>query len=190
MTSDKRLVIGLVGRKGSGKGTVARLLKDRYGASIYRFSDLLRDILDGLYIEKSRENLVRLSEVLRKEFGQRIFKDAMAKQVEHDTASIIVIDGIRRLDDLEGLETLGDFTLVNINASLDLRYQRILKRGENAGEMAGTFEDFKDMETLPTEASIADVEVKADETIENLDSYDDLAYQVDALMKSIKHEQT
>ena len=30
MTSDKRIVIGLVGRKGSGKGTVARLIKDDY----------------------------------------------------------------------------------------------------------------------------------------------------------------
>lgn len=187
MTSDKRIIIGLVGRKGSGKGTVARIMKDRYGASVYRFSDVLRDILDRLFIEKSRENLIRLSEVLRKEFGQRILKDAMAKQVERDTASVIVVDGIRRLDDLDGLEMLGDFTLVNITAALELRYQRILQRGENAGETTGTFEEFKDMETWPTEISIGDVEGKAAHSIENLGSYDDLAAKVDELMKQIKH---
>ena len=48
----KRLIIGLVGRKGSGKGTVAKILKEKYGASVYRFSDVLREILDLLFVEK------------------------------------------------------------------------------------------------------------------------------------------
>jgi dephospho-CoA kinase len=186
MTSDKRIVIGLVGRKGSGKGTVARLIKDRYGASIYRFSDLLRDILDSLYVEKTRENLIHLSEILRKGFHQGILKDAMIKQVQADPARIIVIDGIRRLDDLLRLDELGDFRLVNITAPVELRYERIQHRGENAGETTDTFEHFKETELAPTEITIADVEGKSQHTIENLGSYDDLAKKVDELVADIK----
>lgn len=186
MTSDKRIVIGLVGRKGSGKGTVARLIKDRYGASIYRFSDLLRDILDSLYVEKTRENLIHLSEILRKGFHQGILKDAMIKKVQADPARIIVIDGIRRLDDLSRLEELGDFHLVDVTAPVELRYERIQQRGENAGETTDSFENFKLTETAPTEITIADVEAKTQDKIENLGSYDDLVAKVDDLVHRIK----
>ncbi|MEO5928106.1 MAG: nucleoside monophosphate kinase [Patescibacteria group bacterium] len=187
MTSDKRIVIGLVGRKGSGKGTVARLIKDRYGATIYRFSDLLRDILDSLYIDKSRDNLIHLSEILRDGFGQTILRDAMVKQVQQDPSRLVVIDGIRRLDDLSRLDELGDFHLVDVTAPIELRYERIQQRVENAGESTDTMEQFQATETAPTEITIADVEARAQEKIENLGSYDDLATKVDDLVNRIKH---
>ncbi|MFA5935899.1 MAG: AAA family ATPase [Patescibacteria group bacterium] len=187
MTSDKRIVIGLVGRKGSGKGTVARLLKERYGASVYRFSDLLRETLDRLYVEKNRENLVALSEILRHQFGEGVLKQAMVRRVGDDPSRLIVIDGIRRLDDLNGLEELGTFYLINIAAPVELRHERVAQRGENAGETTRTFDAFKEMEMLPTEVTIGDVEPKARKTIENLGSYDELAAKVDELMSEIKN---
>jgi dephospho-CoA kinase len=187
MTSDNRIVIGLVGRKGSGKGTVARLLKERYGASVYRYSDLLRDMLDRLFVEKTRENLIALSEILRKQYGEDVLKNAMLEQVRRDSAKLIVIDGIRRLDDLTRLDELGSFYLVNITAPVELRYERATARGENAGETTRTFASFQEMETAPTEKTIGDVEPKAWKSLDNTGSYDELAAKVDELMTHVKN---
>jgi dephospho-CoA kinase len=187
MTSDNRIVIGLVGRKGSGKGTVARLLKERYGASVYRYSDILRDILDQLSIDKTREHLIALSEILRKHYGEDVLKHAMMEHVRHDATRLIVIDGIRRMDDLTRLDELGTFYLVSITAPVELRYQRATARGENAGETTRTFASFQNMESAPTEKTIADVEPHAWKIIDNTGSYDELASKVDELMNVIKH---
>lgn len=187
MTSDNpRLVIGLVGRKGSGKGTVARLLKDRYGASVYRFSDLLRDVLDLLDIEKSRENLIQLSEIVRRGFGEDALKRGLLKRMGNDSSPLIVLDGIRRLGDLNGLEDLGNFHLVSVTAPLETRYERITRRGENAGEMTRTLDSFKTMETAPTEVTIGDVETNASNVIDNSGDPEALERQVDALMRVLK----
>lgn len=187
MTSGKRIVIGLIGRKGSGKGTVARLIKERHGGSIYRYSELLRDILDRLFIEKNRTNLVNLSEILRKQFGEGVLKEAMLKLVERDNASLVVIDGIRRLGDLEGLERLGTLYLINVAAPVELRYTRVAQRIENADEATASLEEFKRLESAPTEVTISDVETRAWKTIENLGSYDDLAARVDETIKEIRN---
>lgn len=180
-----KIVIGLVGRKGAGKGTVAALVKKRYGADTYRFSDCLREILAQLSIPDSRENLIKLSEILRQGFGQDALKRALAARARKSGHDLIVIDGIRRLDDLNGLEELGEIKLVAIEAPMELRYERISKRGENADETAADFELFKQQENAPTEITIAEVEARAWSRIDNSRSYEELERQVEELVKKL-----
>lgn len=177
-----RLVIGLVGRKGSGKGTVAKILKETYGASVYRFSDTLRDILDILFLEQSREHLVHLSEVLRNGFGQGVLKQAIIKRVEHDAADLVVLDGVRRIDDLEELDVLGDLKLISVEAPLEMRFERLRARGENVGEATRTLESFKELEHASTEVTIVDVEARANVHIDNSSDREHLEKQIEILM--------
>ncbi len=180
-----QLVIGLVGRKGSGKGTVAKILKEKYGASIYRFSDVLREILDLLFVGNSRENLINLSEILRNEFGQDVLKNALLKKMENDAAPLIVLDGLRRLGDLDGLKKIGNFQLVSVTVPPEIRYERIKTRGENAGETKQTLESFMKLEKAPTEVTIASVEAQADRTIDNSGSKENLEKQISELMSHL-----
>ena len=180
-----RLIIGLVGRKGSGKGTVAKILHDRYGADVHRYSDILRTILDQLFIDKSRENLVKLSEILRHGFGEDILKRVMTKKIELEDAPLVVIDGIRRTEDLEGLDQLGDFTLVTVDAPLETRFERLRLRGENAGESTRTMESFVQMEHASTEVTIGEVEHLAWKKITNAGTYEELVSVIDDMMKEL-----
>lgn len=180
-----RILIGLIGRKGSGKGTVAKLLKERYHASIYRMSDPLRDILERLALEPSRENLVQLSEVLRRGFGEQIIMQALRKQIEQDPHELIVIDGIRRQDELRDLDMLGIFRLVRIEAPLELRFERLRTRGENAGEAQRTFASFQEMEHAPTEITIGDIEHLAWKTIHNNGTPAELEHAVAEMMQEL-----
>ncbi|MFA6447808.1 MAG: AAA family ATPase, partial [Patescibacteria group bacterium] len=92
----QKIILGFVGLLGSGKGTAAVMLKEKYGAEIHVFSDILKDILRRLGLPISRENLQGLSTSLRTQFGQDLLAKAMAQQVGSAAASLIVIDGIRR----------------------------------------------------------------------------------------------
>ena len=89
-----KLILGFVGHMASGKGTAVNYLKKRHGATTYRFSGMLMDILGRLYLENNRDNLQRLSQILRENFGEETLAKTMAEDVKHDTNDLIAIDGI------------------------------------------------------------------------------------------------
>jgi len=171
------MIIGLIGRKGSGKGAVARTLQEAHGAAVYRMSEILRSIADELGLPKTRQNLIQISETARTYFGQSVLAHAIAEQIKNDTHDIVVIDGIRRQADLDGFHDL-DMVLVNVTAPLDVRFERIRSRGENDGETTMTREKFEALENAPTEVTIGDIEGNANVTIENTGSLDELKNQI------------
>lgn len=180
----QHIIIGLVGLMASGKGAAARHLAEKYHANVLKFSDVLRDMLDRLHIEQSRENITAMSEAIRQKFGEDILAKTLAKDVSHMTEKVIVVDGFRRIEDLYYFNDLDNFILVHIDASPEVRYTRLIHRAENAGEATKTFEQFqKDHEMISTETTIPEVQEKADEKIENNGTYEEFMEKVDSLMK-------
>ena len=121
----KKIIIGLVGEIASGKGTVANYLINEHKAESFRFSTPLRDVLNRMHIEINRKNMQTLSTTLRKEFGQDLLAKIIAKDVETSKSNIVVVDGIRRMQDIKYLRTLPEFKLVHISADLEIRFNRI-----------------------------------------------------------------
>ena len=62
------IVFGLTGKNASGKGTVAKILKQNK-FTYHSLSDSLRDELNLLGKEETRENLIEIGNKLRKEGG-------------------------------------------------------------------------------------------------------------------------
>lgn len=179
-----KILIGLVGRQGSGKGTVAKILQETYGAKLYRFSAILGDILDRLNIERSRDNLIKISEAVRHEFGEDTLAYAIEHEVSASDADVVIIDGIRRPEDIVALEPLPYFKLVNVSVPAEVRFERMKHRGEKAGETHMTREEFLKVENeAPTEITIPLVEARATDTIDNSGTAEELGPKVDALMK-------
>src|SRR3989344_1063919 len=105
------VIIGLVGEGGAGKGTIAAYLKEKHQAATCRFSDALNDILARLDVEPTRENLIELSEILRKSFGETVLARAIARWTRSADREVIVIDGVRRMGDIETFSKLPGFHL-------------------------------------------------------------------------------
>src|SRR3989338_9548768 len=99
-----KIVFGLIGPLASGKGTVAQYLRERHNAGSARFSSILRDILDRVYLPQTRENLQALSSSLRGQFGDDLLALAVAKDVERDEHDIVAVDGVRREPDIKHLK--------------------------------------------------------------------------------------
>jgi len=79
-----KLVIGLVGKNGSGKTTVSKRIQDNYGGKEHRFSQILMDILDRLYLPHERTYLQKLGKSLRAELGPDVIANAFKKDLEKE----------------------------------------------------------------------------------------------------------
>lgn len=179
----QKIIFGLAGEAASGKGTVSKYLQEKYGARAYRFSDFLRSTLDVWHLETNRENLAKLSLIMRQGFGEDVFSRALAKEISKSGSEVFVFDGIRRISDIDYLKDMEGFKFVYVETSLEKRYERIIKRGENSDETEKTFEEFKKDHELETEVGIKELKNNADIVIENNGTLEDLQKKIDELVK-------
>lgn len=178
-----RIILGLAGEIASGKGTVAKYISTKYGAKTWRFSTMLRDVMDRLSIEQTRPNVQLLSRILRENFGEDLFAVVMSRDVKSDSSEVIIIDGVRRLADIKYLKAFPEFKLVYLEADIRKRYERIVKRGENADDTVKTFVEFQKDHEGESELQIKGLKDQADFLIDNNGSYEDLYRQVDKLLQ-------
>lgn len=180
------VVIGIVGEIAAGKGVTAEYLKEKYGGVVFKFSTSMRDIAARLYLEPTRENIQKVSTVLRAGFGDDIFAKVMAKDAETSSSPLIVTEGIRRPSDIVELEKLPNFHLVAVIADERTRFERVRTRNENANDAAKTWDDFKKEAEAESEARIRDIAIKAEFTIDNNSDLDALHRTIDDIMTQLR----
>lgn len=180
-----RLVLGIIGPPAAGKGTIAAYLEASHGAGKLRFSDTLRAILARLHIEETRDNQIILSEVIREKCGEDILARAMMIGAERSPQAIVVIDGVRREGDIDLFRTMTNFHLIAVDADLNTRYERSKTRAEKPEESTLTFEEFTALENRSTEVSARKLMDRAEITIDNNGSIEDLYRQIDEYLRSL-----
>lgn len=184
---NNRIVIGLIGEKGSGKGTVAEYLIEKYRAVHYGTSKILRRTLEDLHVPVTRDNLIKLALVLKEGFGPSIIIDSLIEDIEKNGSKLIIADGIRMHGDVEPFRKKygKNFFLVYVTADLKLRYERTKARKQNAGEDQATFEQFLEEEGKLTEVSIHEIGRHADFKLNNNGTADELTRQVEEMVEKL-----
>jgi dephospho-CoA kinase len=182
----EKVIIGIAGEIASGKDTVSRYYEKKYGASMYRFSDVLRDILKRLHLEENRKNLAAASLMLRETFGEDIFARSVAEEIENDRNTLIVIDGVRRSSDVKSIQGRLGFTLLYINADPKQRHERMRARNQNADDTTKTFEEFLRDSELESETEIRRLGEDADFTIDNNGTLDELYAHADVFLEKLR----
>ncbi|MCS7098895.1 MAG: AAA family ATPase, partial [Sulfolobales archaeon] len=112
---------------GSGKTLVARCLSDRLGAYV-SMGDVVRSRAAELGIEPTSENLARLAQEIRREFGP----DVVAREVSKSFGSlsgVVVVDGVRSLDEVSYFSRIAPTVVVAVHASPRTRFERLRRRG-------------------------------------------------------------
>jgi dephospho-CoA kinase len=132
-------LIGLTGTNGSGKGEAAAYLKKK-GFQYFSLSDLIREELKKRGKEPTRDNLIKTGNELREKFGP----DRLARLIMKKVKDKAVIDSIRNPKEVEYLRKQKNFIFLAIDAPVELRYERVKKRGR--GESASTFQEFVEKE--------------------------------------------
>ncbi len=178
-------ILGFTGLIASGKDVTKKYIEEKYGASSHRFSTMLRDILTRLYLPITRENLQSLSLDLRTRFGGDTLARVIAQDVLNDKSEIIIIEGIRRADDIRELRNFPGFHLISIDAEAKTRYDRVIKRNENIGDADKTFEQFLFEGQQETELEIPKLIAESTYHLDNNGSLEDLYKQIDVIIKKL-----
>lgn len=181
-----KIILGLAGEIAAGKGTAAKYVTEKYAGSSHRFSTMLRDVAKRMYLEENRENIQKISTIFRQNFSDDLLSKVIYHDVENDNHGYITVDGVRRAPDIDYLKKISGFKLVYIDASMENRYERIVKRDENADDAGKTFEEFKKDHERETELRIRDLKNIADFVIDNNGDFENLYAQVDKIIGEIK----
>ena len=126
-------LIGLTGTNSAGKGEVAACLMKK-GYAYVSLSDEIRDELRRKGMEITRDGLIATGNALRRRYGADVLARRAMKKVKGPT----VIDSIRNIREIDFLRRRKGFVLVAVDAPVELRYQRAVKRGrlESASSLA------------------------------------------------------
>jgi dephospho-CoA kinase len=187
MGNKKIEIIGLVGPKGSGKGTLAKRLKTKYSARVVTFSDILSDVLEILNIDRTRVNQIYLSVALREQFGYEVLANALKARVDKMKGGApIVIDGIRFTQDFKPWKNLPNFTLISLDADIKERFNRIKRRSKNNEEKSLTWAKFQKEESMPTEVSFKKLARQAKYQINTNTTLKETYRQLEGIAKNIK----
>jgi dephospho-CoA kinase len=181
-----KIILGLVGPIASGKEISKKYLEKKYQGQSFRFSTALRDILNRLYLPISRPNLQDLSLSLRTSFGANLLAQVINQDIINSKQNLIIVDGLRRLDDIAILKNLPNFYLIAIDAQQKIRYQRVIGREENIGDKDKTWKQFLEDEQKEAELEIPTVIAQAKYKLDNNGSLDELYEQIDKIIVKIK----
>lgn len=183
-----KIILGLTSQMAGGKETVKKYLEKNYQAQSCRFSSILRDILNRLFLDNSRDNIQNLSTSLRKVFGEDILALTITKEVSSIKANIIVVDGVRRFADIKYLKELSNFFLISIEADPKIRYNRLVSRAENPGDKEKTFAYFLADHQKEADREIPKVMETANYIINNNHSLENLYQQIDKIIEKIQNK--
>ncbi len=133
------MIIGLTGSLAAGKGVVSDFLKEK-GFVYLSLSDELREIAKEMKIELTRENLQNLGNHLRESKGAGILAEGIVNKIQNQEYKKAIVDGIRNPYEIIVLKRLKKFFLVSVDASQEIRFQRIVKRNRESDPK--NWEDF------------------------------------------------
>ena len=176
-----KLLIGLVGEIGGGKGTFFTLLKEQtsqYTVVKIGFSDIIRETLTLWGLSHTRENLQKLPQAMDQWYGVGSLSHAIQKKAESKAEDVVMLDGVRWETDFEMIKGFPNNCLVYITAAPAVGFLRLRARAQNIGDANLNWDTFFEQEQAPNEMKIAHIGSRADYKIENNSSIEDYRNQV------------
>jgi dephospho-CoA kinase len=181
---DKIRVLGAIGQNGSGKDEVLKYLRRKYGVPFLSTGDVVREIASKEGVEPTRENLGKISDRYFREFGKGHFVKLLADKIRQTGWKIAGISGIRALEDVSILKDIfgQDFILIHVNVTdPHVRYSRMVARQEERDPHS--YEEFLQQDRAEEKLfSLKAAEQKADYSITNDGTMDDLHREIDRLV--------
>ena len=181
------MLIGLTGKNASGKSTIVSWFSEK-GLRSVSCSDSIRSWLRNQEIEETRNSLIEGGRQLRRSGGPSILADMLLEILNGEDA---VVDSIRTPDEVASFRKRGDFWLIEIRASEEMRWERLKKRNRPGDpEDRETFvRQDKTEESAKDKAGqdlLATAEL-ADYIIENNGSIEQLETELEGFWNEIKH---
>ncbi len=184
------MIIGLTGKRGTGKDTVAEHLSEKHGFHMLDFTrDVLKPILEEQGKEVTRDNLIDLAMDGRKNAHNGIWAEKLCDLIKREGEGKYTISGIRFVEEVEVFRKfMGEgFVLVSVICDDNIRYERCRERGTK-GEGAMSFDEFMEREERPTEQAILKTMEMSNFAVDNSGSQEELFLEVDKIVAKLLKE--
>ena len=179
------MIIGLTGRNGSGKTAVLEYLRNR-GFEAHSLSDEIREEIRIRGREITRDVLIEVGNELRTSFGPGVLADRVLRTLEDRN---YVIDSIRNPGEVEVLKSRDDFSLLAVEADVEVRFERSRQRArENAARTLQQFieEESRELDSdNPASQQLNATRQKADLVVTNNGTLEELHRQLDTLLSPL-----
>jgi len=179
--SGQGLVIGITGPNASGKGEVARMLRER-GYGYCSLSDIVREEALRRGLTTGREHLILVGRDMRRAGG----RGALAERVLGRLRPPCVVDSIRNPGEVAVLRGLPGFRLLGIDASPAVRFERLVARARPGDPR--TVEEFLEKERIENSADpegqqLAATFALSDRALRNDGALESLEAALDAVLR-------
>lgn len=180
------MIIGLTGKYCAGKGIAAgHLMKKGFG--YYSLSDVVREETRKKNLEIFRENLIKIGNDLRKEFGNDVIARRIMERV--DINRNYVIDSFRNPAEVKAFREREGFFLFFVDAPAEKRFERCLERKrEGDPETLQEFRKLEEIELKSRDSNAQQLEEcrkLADYCLINDGTKEELWKKVDEIMKDM-----
>lgn len=181
-------IIGITGTLGAGKGTIVDYLVKSRGFVHFSAGGFIHEQLIEAGLPTDRDHLHAMANKLRAEGGADFIIRTLYERAAQQDKNV-VIEAIHTPGEAAMLKQKEHFALLGIDAPLELRYERIRKRGSSKDDV--TFEKFKEQQELesssddPTHQNLGACIKLADYVIINNGDMDTLYKNVEAVLEKI-----
>lgn len=177
-----RKIILIAGLPGAGKSILSSFLQEA-GLKVFNMGDIIRDLAVKHGVEKTQENLLKIAESVRREYGPGGVAKLMLPLIEKEN-DIVVVDGVRSISEIKEFRNVADcIKVVAVHASPINRFKRILKRNRPGDPK--NFEDFLKRDVKELGFGIGNVIALSDLLLVNEGSIEDFVRTITAYKEEI-----
>jgi len=179
---EKRIVLGVAGMPGAGKGTVRELFQ-KMGYTVVVMGDEVREESKRRKVKPTPENLGMIMLKLRDEEGPAAVAKRCIPKME-EVKEKVVVEGIRSLYEVDEFKKhFPNFTLIAIHASPETRFRRLFQRKRS--DDPKRWETFRERDLRELNVGIGAAIATADQMIVNEGSKFQLKRRTREVLKEV-----
>jgi dephospho-CoA kinase len=178
-------IIAFAGMPCSGKTEAVQIAKKR-DIPVIRMGDMVWEEVKNQGLSLDEKNVGSIADQMRKDFGKDIWAQRTLEKISSlDKLDLIVIDGIRNIEEIETFKKeLGkDFIVIAITSSDETRCKRFLQRGRE--DDSTDIKDFETRDKRELSWGLGEVIASADIVVSNEGTIKDFKDEIQKILEDM-----